>query len=372
MKKLKSIKDFPTSFWQGKKVIVRVDFNLPLKENGRVSDWQRLIASLPTIKYLKKNKAKILLISHAGNDKSLKAVGKKLNDYFKVGWLTDIPETWPGGEVNLLENIRYFKGEESNSVFLAKRLAKIADFYINEAFSASHRKHTSIVGLPKLLPGAIGLLFALEMEKLTKLHKPQKPFLLVLGGAKLDTKLPLLKTFLPKVSQVYLAGIPANSIYKKLGWPVGKSVAPDIGKGFRDFLKSSKVVLPVDFKILSSRRGQKNIKAEEIMPGDMIVDMGKESLEDLFSATNQARTILWNGPLGYMEKGFKDGTRDFYKKLQTKKRAEIIIAGGDTIAGLGENSKKGNIYLSSGGGATLAFLTAQTLPGIEALKGEFK
>lgn len=369
MEKLVKIEDFPKSFWKDRKVIVRVDFNLPSSASGKINDWHRMMASLPTIKYLKKNKAKILLISHAGDKGSLKKVWRKLSSYFKVNWLKNIPETWPAEDISLLENIRYFPGEENNSPRLAKRLANLADFYINEAFSASHREHASIVGLPKFLPSAIGFLFASEVSRLSNLDKPAKPFVLVLGGAKLDTKLPLLKTFLPKVNKIYLAGVPANSVYKKLGWPVGESVAPDLGRGFKDFLKSKKLVLPIDFKVSSRRRGQKNVKAEEIMPGDIIVDIGQKSLEELINLVSEAKTILWNGPLGYMEKGFKDGTEKFYKKLQEEKKKEIIIAGGDTLAGLSKKDLKSdkNIYLSSGGGATLTFLSNKTLPGIRAL-----
>jgi phosphoglycerate kinase len=301
-------------------VLLRVDFNvLPLKPRE-----PRILGSLSTIKYLLKKKAKVILLTHLEtNDGKMPSV-KVLRPYLK--------KYLPMDKIELFENLRKFKGEKKNDPNFAKKLAAFGDIYVNDAFSASHRKHASLVLLPKLLPSFYGFLFEEEIKNLSVVFHPPHPFVLILGGGKVETKLPLLKAVLGKVDKVLLGGNLVNS-----------------AKAER-IIKSKKVVLP---EVL-------------IHEGKKVVDVLPSENGEWGRNIKKAKLIIWNGPLGYVEKGHDKGTKKLISLLN-KTKAKVIVGGGDTTDCLPRKISK-NLFISTGGGAMLDFLVEKTLPGIRALK----
>jgi phosphoglycerate kinase len=330
---LKSIRD--AEDLAGKRVLVRVDWNDPI-ENGEVRDDFRIRKSLPTIELLQKVGAKVTLATHLEpDDASVEPLKKFL----------------PQG-IELLPNLRLDPREKANDPGFAQELASKADVYVNEAFSVSHRNHASIVGLPKLLPSYAGLQFIEEVENLSKLFEPKHPFLFILGGAKFETKLPLLEKFIDKADSIFIGGALANDFFKARGMDVGSSLVSDKDYGVRDLLNTGKITIPSD----------------TTLAGDRIVDAGPETLEHLIHKVSEAREILWNGPLGEYEKGHKQYTLELAKMLSESK-AETIVGGADTLAAIKElNLYSRFSFVSTGGGAMIEFLANGTLPGIEALK----
>jgi 3-phosphoglycerate kinase len=334
---------------QGKKVILRVDFNV-FGKNGKIEDLYRIERVLPTIKFLKKKGAKIILISHLthGRAKSLRPMAK----YLKIKFLPDKnlysikkkTGKMKNGEAALLENVRIYKGEEKNAQNFAKKLAELGDIYVNEAFSASHRKHASIVGIPKYLPSYAGFLFQGELKHLHSAFHPKHPFLLILGGIKFETKLGVLNKFIKIADKIFIGGALANNFF----W------AKKIDKiDIKKYLRNPKIVVPID----TQRKNKKNL------------DIGPLAIKQITSLIKEAKFILWNGPVGnYEKKGFEKGTVAVAIAI-AKSTAQSIIGGGDTVAVI---DKLGLIkkfsFVSTAGGAMLEFLAKGTLPGIEAFK----
>lgn len=296
----------------GKRVLVRVDWNVPL-ENGEARDDFRIRKSLPTLNYLTEKGAKLVVATHIEpTDASLEALKKYL------------PE---GAE--LLPNLRLNPGEEGNSEEFAKELAEKADIYVNEAFSVSHRKHASIVGVPKLLPSYAGFQFAKEVGELSKAFNPKKPFFLIFGGAKFETKLPILEKLLPNTDFVFIGGAMAEAALKS---PMGSD--------------------PKLFYTVSDPSA---------------LDADAETLEIIRQKASESNFILWNGPVGFYEKGYKEGTLGVAKILAESGK-ETIVGGGDTLAAIKELGIEDKFtFVSTAGGAMLDFLASGTLPGIEAL-----
>lgn len=324
----------------GKKVILRADFNVPIK-NGKVTDDFRIKKTLPTINFLIKKGAKIIIISHLtdGKNKSLAPVAEYLSKQVK-------------GDVVLLENIRNYPGEEKNDKNFAKKLAKLGDIYVNDAFSASHRNHASIVGVPKYLPSYAGLLFEEEFKNLSHAFKPNHPFLLILGGVKFGNKLGVLEKFSKRADKIFIGGALANSFFWEKKIEIGKSVL-DKKVNIKKFLRNPNIVLPIDVK-------KKN---------GAILDIGPLAIKELELLIKNAKFILWNGPMGNFEmKGFEKGTVAVAKAV-AKSKAKSVIGGGDTIAAI----DKAKIplskfsFISTAGGAMLEFLAKGSLPGIRAL-----
>lgn len=377
---------------KGKKVLVRVDYDVPLK-NGKIVSGDRIKASLDTLKYLLSGGAAIILCSHLdrpeGKKKkelSLKVVAKELENLIgtKVAFVPDCigPERdkvvgkAKSGEVVLLENVRFHKEEEENDSKFAGKLAKGCDLFVNDAFPAAHRNHTSIVGVTKILPSYAGINLAKEVRVLTETFEdPKKPLVAVIGGAKISTKIEVLKALSKKVDVLILGGGMAITFAAGEGYEVGNSLfeeefldeADNVRREAED--NGVEVLLPDDFMAAkSTSEGAKPIaKAiDEIDKSDVIVDIGPKSISKFSEPLKFAGTIFWNGPVGIAEiKNFAGGTKAI-ANIIADSGAKSIIGGGDTAAAVADENLKFD-FVSSGGGATLAFISGEKLPGIEAL-----
>lgn len=361
---------------KGKTVIVRVDFNLPIK-NGKVKDDFRIKKALPTIKFLQKHNARVVLITHLGKGgETLAPVAKVLGKFIKVAFIKEIVgpkvskvvSSMKNGEVILLENLRNDEREKLCNKIFAMSLAKLADIYVNEAFPVSHREDTSIVLLPKLLPSYAGFQLFEEVKNLSRAFKrPKHPFLFILGGAKFSTKMPLIKKYLKLADQVFVGGALANDLLKAEGFMVGKSLVDDTNYDIGKILKNKKLVLPVDVLVKS---GNKLIEkgVDKIEKDEIILDTGSQSVENLALLIKKSKLVLWNGPLGKYEMGGAKSTKKLLKLVAASK-AESIIGGGDTVALISEMKIEDKFsFVSTGGGATLDFLANGSLPGIKALE----
>jgi len=365
---------------KGKNVLIRVDYNVPIK-NGKIVDVRRIISSYQTIDMVLKKGGRPILITHQGEGKeSLAPIAKYLSKRYKIVFFTDrlgkgTRETLSKakeGAVVLLENIRRYKGEKQNDPKFTTLLASLGDVYVNDAFPVSHRAHASIVGVPKLLPSFAGVQLQAEITALTPvLAAKAHPFLFILGGAKFGTKIPLLERFGELADGVVIAGAILNNFYKVSGFEVGKSVVEaGYDEQIRKLLKSSKLLLPTDVVIL--RKGKKHIVSiDDVGKQDKICDIGPASTERIIEKIYKAKLVVWNGPTGWYEAGFDTATMAIGKAL-TKSRAKAIIGGGDTAAVIEKMLaklplKQKQIFISTGGGATLDFLAKGTLPGVQSL-----
>ncbi|MEK7599324.1 MAG: phosphoglycerate kinase [Patescibacteria group bacterium] len=348
---------------KNKKVLLRVDFNVPIV-GGRVLDDFRLSSTLPAIRMLQKKGAKTVLISHLesdGGQPSLKGIWRFLRPKIKNLRFSEAvcgsraekaASNLKSGQVLLLENLRKNPGEKNNNPAFAKALSKLGDIYINEAFSASHRRHASIVGITRHLPSFAGPLFKSEIKNLSLAFRPPHPFLLIVGGNKLETKTPLLKKFIKKADKIVIGGA---------------VVVPFLFKRIKQNFSRDKIVRPRDLVILRGTE-KKNIKTPELLKGDKVYDFGPESLTEIAEIAQKSRFILWNGPLGCIEGGFDSGTKALADILAGS-RAKTIVGGGDTAAFLSRRKMIDKFsFVSTGGGAMLVFLAEGTLSGIEALK----
>ncbi len=328
-----------------KRVLVRVDWSVPIQNGEVMSDYQ-IRKSFPTIEYLQKAGAKIILISHTEEDEdSLAPIFKYVKNFLPLTFIKP-------SDLALLENLRRNKGEKENSEKYARELASLGDIFVNEAFSVSHREHASIVGVPKFLPSFVGLQFSLEVQALSKAFYPKRPFLFILGGVKFDTKLPLLKKFINIADHIFVGGALANNFFKEQGKDIGSSLVREGNFGLKGLWETGKIILPED----------------TIVDGGKIMDAGPRSMENLKSLILTSKLVLWNGPLGNYELGYKVATLEL-AKLISEFSHESIVGGGDTLAAIEElNILDKFSFVSTGGGAMLDFLATGTLPGIEALK----
>ncbi|MEK9184698.1 MAG: phosphoglycerate kinase [Patescibacteria group bacterium] len=342
---MKSIKDIQNL--KGVKVLLRLDLNVP-------NDF-RIRKALPTLKYLYQNGAKTIIISHI--DKTLESVAEYLNKFFKITFvknyrniLTEL-EKINDGEMILLENIRNWQEEKNNDSKFAKELASLADIYINDAFSACHREHASIVGIPKYLPSYAGFQLEEEVKYLSRCFNPLRPFMFILGGAKFDTKIPLIKKFLNIADYVFVGGALANNFLKEKGMDIGTSRVSIENFNLKDYLNNPKLILPIDFE----------------RKGNSIVDAGPKTVEELKKYINKSKFVLWNGPLGEYENGFKNPTLEL-AKIIAESGVQSVIGGGDTLSAISELGLEDKFtFVSTGGGAMIQYLADGTLPGIEAL-----
>jgi len=352
----------------GKRVLVRVDWNVPIKD-GSVADDFRIRESLPTIEYLIKNGAKVTIISHLESSISTGSQQEiSLEPVYECAkkLLPDLLFK-EDGDLVLLENLRQNAGEKENSREFALSLTKNMDLFVNEAFPASHREHASIVGVPKLLPSFAGLRFTEEVKRLSKAFYPKHPFLFILGGAKFDTKLPLIDKFIQIADFLFVGGALAHNFFKEMKHNIGDSLVSNQEFGLLDKIATGKIILPSEVVV----KGHDGIRAEaveHVAEGDVILDAGPRTLEDLEERIHSSQFILWNGPLGNYENGFKEGTLKL-AQLLAESGKEVIIGGVDTLACIEELDLFDKYsFVSTGGGAMLDFLATGTLPGIEALK----
>lgn len=361
---------------KGKRVVARLDLNVPIS-NGNIEDDFRIVQALPTLEFLRKAGAKIIIISHleGKGETTLAPVFTYLQKKFPLTFIQKYPsveltsaiETMKDGDVILLENLRLDPREKANDDSFAKELAALGDVYVNEAFSASHREHASIVGIPKFIPGFAGLLFKREVENLSRAFNPAKPFLFVLGGAKFGTKMPLVKKFIKNADKIFIGGALANDFFREQGYEVGRSVVSEEAEpGLKELLTNNKVVIPMDV-IVENDRGRMVKIPEQVSADDVIWDAGTASVAQLKELVLASRFVLWNGPLGNYEIGFKDATENL-AKIIAESKIESIVGGGDTVAAIQTLGLQDKFtFLSTAGGAMLDFLVNETLPGIKAI-----
>ena len=359
---------------KGMRVLVRADFNVPLDSKGKVADMFRIQAALPTIQYLTKKGAKVILLSHIGRE-PIQPVYTALKKFIPLKFVSEIfgdtttkvITEMKNGDVVMLENLRSNEGEKSSDKNFAKSLAQYGDVYVNEAFPVSHRADASIVALPKLLPSYAGIQFEKEVRELSRALTPKHPFVFIQGGAKAETKIPLLKKYLGTADCVFIGGELANDFFKAKGLEIGQSKTDSQLPALKSMLKDKKLLLPDTVVIL--RNGKKQtISVSGVAQDESIFDIGLPSIDKLSEILNKAKLILWNGPMGFYEGGYTKGTEEILKLLANAK-ADTIIGGGDTAV-LVDRKKMSDkfTFVSTGGGATLEFLAKGTLPGIKALK----
>ena len=395
--KVRSVKQLKNL--SGKRVMARVDFNVPT-DKGKVIDDSRILASIPTIAYLMKKGAKVILVSHLGRpegyDKklSLALVAGRLQEIFNFQFsifkqfsiskfsnyfekMREEIDKMKGGRVLMLENIRFFEGERENDKKFAKELAGLADYFVLDGFAVAHRDSPSVSGLAKYIPAYAGLLLEKEIIGLSKaIEKPKKPFVLVLGGAKMETKLPVLKNLLSKADYVLIGGGLFNTYLLAKGYKVGKSlVDKKYKKEALKLLKNKKVILPVDV-VVGDGAGN---KARVVVVGsefkikslEGVYDIGPRTIRLYAQYIKKAQTIVWNGAMGYFEqKPYDVGTLSIARLVASRSKGKAfgIIGGGETLQAMEKVKMMEFIDLvSTGGGAMLEFLAGKSLPGVKVL-----
>ena len=379
-----------------KKVLLRLDLNVPL-DNGKITDTTRIDKILPTINFLLKNEAKIIILSHVGRPKgkvvselSLKPICEdlknKLNQNIKLITknIKEIKSTDLFNEhdekIVILENLRFYEEEEKNDNGFAKHLASLADIYVNDAFSCSHRAHASIFEITKFIPSYAGLQLNLEIDALTKITSEiQRPITCIIGGSKISSKINIIKNLIAKFDNIIIVGGMANNILRYKGYEIGKSIQEDncdkiIEEIFSLSKKEScKIIYPEDVVVGKSLGGSAEIKElNNVSKDELILDIGPKTIKAINSLIKESSTILWNGPAGYFENpNFAKGSLEIAKKIIEKNKNNTIYSvagGGDTVSLLNGIGATNNFnFVSTAGGAFLEYLEGKELPGIKAL-----
>lgn len=375
---------------QGKRVLVRVDFNVPLKD-GEITDDTRIRAALPTIEFILQNGGAAVLMSHLGRPKgvdptqSLKPTAARLSALLKqpvqfaedcVGPAVEaLAKALKPGEVLLLENLRFHKAEEKNDPDFAKQLAALGDVYVNDAFGSAHRAHASVEAVAHFLPAAAGFLMEKEINFMGGvLEAPQHPLVAILGGAKISDKLPVIKNLLPLADKLMIGGGMANTFLKAMGYDIGKSLVEDSAvEQARELLSSSsdKLMLPIDVLMADKFAPDANTQecaVDQIKTDWMILDIGSRTIIQFTDALRTAKMIVWNGPMGVFEfDKFARGTMEVAKAVAASS-AITVIGGGDSVAAAEKAGVAAKItHISTGGGASLELLEGKTLPGVAVL-----
>lgn len=362
----------------GKYVLVRAPLNVPVKD-GKVTNAFRLKQSLETIMYLKDAGARVILISHIGRkeDESLAPVFEALSSYMPLSFSGEIMgektqalrDALQDGEVLLLENLRSDAREVANDVGFAQELASLAEVYVNDDFAASHRAHASLDAICDLIPSYAGLGFLHEYEELSKVIEPQNPSLFILGGAKFETKMPLVEKFLPLYDSIFIGGALMNDFFKAKGYEVGTSLVSDFSLEGSPLLSHPKIELPVDIVVANKDGVRRTTVPTDVMQDEAILDVGPQSVVLLSERIKDAKTILWNGPLGNYEYGYPEQTLACAEAIASS-GAYSVVGGGDTVAAIEKLDLQDKFgFLSTAGGAMLTFLELGTLPALEALEG---
>lgn len=380
---------------EGKRVLVRVDFNVPL-DGGSITDDTRITSALPTIRALLERDAAILLVSHLGRPKgkvrpefslmpvanhlaTLLGMSVELADDVIGSSATSIAERLQPGQVAMVENVRFEPGEEQNDPELARSLSRLADCYVNDAFGAAHRAHASTEGVAHLLPSAAGLLMARELDALGRvLRSPKSPMVVIMGGAKISDKIGVIKQFMERADALLIGGGLANTFLKARGENIGRSLSEDSSLHLaRDLMQQAEstgrtIVLPTDAIVAYSPGDPSSVRTlavSDVGDDDAIFDIGPESVSTFGRHIAEARTIVWNGPMGLFEiEPFDRGTRAIAEAVAASD-AYSVVGGGDSVAALQQMGLADEIgHISTGGGASLEFLEGRSLPGVAALE----
>lgn len=384
IKSLKSIRQF-----KNKTVLLRVDFNVPI-EGGKIRDDFKIKATFETLKFLSNQGAKIILISHLANPKggfdpklSLATVARHLRkisnlpitfstslDLERIGKLKN---KLVAGQILFLENIRFHAGELNNDLDFAQNLASLADIYVNDAFAVSHREQASVSGVQKFLPTYAGLLLKKELEAMERIFQAKKPFLILMGGVKISTKAPLIKSLYSKADNILLGGALANSFFKFSGLEIGRSFVDDdshdiIKKLLANKIIKKKIILPVDVVV---QRGDCLLakRVDDVKKNETILDIGPETVSLYASYIKKAQTLVWNGPMGkFEEERFRQGTLNIARLVASRSsgRAYGVVGGGETIEALEMSNMAEYVdWVSTGGGAMLSYLSKEKMPGFK-------
>lgn len=403
--KIKSIRRININNLKDKTVFLRSDLNVTVK-NGKIKEDFKIVSCLPTIRFLLRYKCKIIISSHLGNPKiskkskaktqnfSTKIIGQKLSKLLgkRVKFIDDCigakvekeVKKLKEGEILMLENLRFYKEEEKNNKHFAKNLAKLAEIYVNDAFAVSHREHASVSAIKEFLPSYAGLLLEKEVLSLAKILKPKKPLIAVMGGTKISTKLPLIKNFSKKAKKILVGGALANTFLAGLGYKIGRSVIDKkeikLAKKIMSGKTAAKIFLPVDAMVSdiseipknNKKCGQLIIKSvRDVKNNEYIFDIGLQTIKAFSKYIKTANTIIWNGPMGKFEdERFKFGTLTIARIIAARSsgKAFAVIGGGETIEALKMTRMEQYIdWVSSGGGAMLAFLGGEKMPGLKGI-----
>ena len=372
---MKTVRDIP--LLKDIPVLVRTSLNVPLV-GGKVANAFRLIEALPTIEYLRAKGAKVILISHIGraDTETLRPVYEALQLMIPglvfcgeaVGSIArEAARALRRGDVVLLENLRRYRGETMNDPAFSAELASLADVFVQDNFDTCHREHASFVGIPKFLPSYAGFLVEKEVRELTKALAPSRPSLAIIGGAKFETKQPVLTKLLIAYDTVFVGGAVGNDFLAVAGHPVGKSLVSGApSASLKTLLENDRLIIPIDV-VVSDGKKKRITGLDDVQENEAILDNGPETVSLLQNFIMKAKTVLWNGPIGNYEYGYVEGTEEIARAIAGSK-AYSVVGGGDTVAAiesLGLNDRFS--FISTGGGAMLEFLAKGTLPGIRAL-----
>lgn len=393
----------------GKTVLVRVDLNVPI-ESGKIRDDQKINSHLPTLKYLLRHNCRLILITHLGRPEGkkmkkysvhplAKRLGKLLDTdrkknnvrhtekFNKVRFLNTIShdkkikeaaEDLEEGEILLLENLRFDPGEKGNNKKFAQRLSKHADLYVNDAFSVCHRQHASVYAVKNYLPAYAGQLLQQEVENLEKIKDPNPPLVTIIGGAKIDTKINVIKKLYPRSEKILIGGAMANNFLAAHGLEVGRSLVDDknikLAKELNKKIKKNKLILPVDVVISNKKNGKGKIRVKNVYnvgKTDIILDIGPKTQRIFSRNIKNGRTLVWNGPLGMFEQErFKHGTLGVARVMASRSKGEAfgVVGGGETVEALKMTKMMEYVdWVSTGGGAMLSYLGEEKMPGLEKL-----
>lgn len=384
IKSLRSLGDI-----SGKKVLLRTDLNVPIK-NGKIKDDYKIVKSLETINFLVKKNAKIIIVSHLGRPEgkrrkslSLAPIALKLGDFInkKIKFVKDFESFEAGnviskmseGDIAMLENIRFYPGEDANDRSFGKKLSKLADIYVNDAFAVCHRASASLGSIKSYIPSYAGILLENEVVNLSKILNPKKPLIVVMGGAKVSTKIALIKNLEKRAHRILIGGGMASNFLAAHNFEIGRSMADSKSIALARKLKDKKIILPVD--VVSSSK-KNNWKAQvknlsEIKKDDYIFDIGPRTIKLFSDYIKKANTVIWNGPLGMFEdEKYKHGSLYIGRIIATrsKGRAFGVVGGGETVEAIKMTKMINYVdWVSTGGGAMLTFLSGQKMPGLKGI-----
>jgi phosphoglycerate kinase len=361
---------------RGKRVIIRASLNIPL-DGEEIRNAFRLKRALSTLRYLHEQGAKTIILSHIGRkpEETLKPIFKALEKNFPIHWggvvtgdeFKERAALISDGGFLMAENLRQDEREENDDAEFAAYIAQFGDIYVNDAFAEAHREHASLHALAKLLPAYAGLNLIQETSELQKVMVPKHPSLFLLGGAKFETKMPLVEKYLDLYDQIFIGGALANDVLKAKGFEVGQSLVSDVSLAGAEFLKSDKIIVPLDV-IVDGPRGVRTCLASEVQSDEKIYDCGPATVALLKEKIAVASTVLWNGPFGNYEAGFKSSTEDTMRALAAS-AAFSVVGGGDTVAAIEDLDLNQNIgFVSIGGGAMLTYLEHGSTPVLDLLK----